>query len=1142
MRRGAILLWGVAAAVVCAPEAALAQERSFDIPSQPANRAIVEFARQAGIQIVAPGSKLRGLRTRAIKGRMDIRAALRAMLDGTGVQIVADSNNTITLGLVEQPSRFAARPKAATGGAANDGQAGPQSTPGRSSTARPTPTKAPPPPAIAPALVDAVPILVTGSRIRREALDSPVPVTAINADLIKDLGHNNAQDVVRLIPQNIASQSDATSGTRLSADIGASYANLRGLNPTFGTRTLTLVNSRRFVPTSDGGQVDLNLIPSVLFGRIETVTGGASAAYGSDAVAGVVNILLDDKLDGFKGVIDYGQTERADGKGLRAAAAFGVKFAGGRGHFKIGSEFQKHDGIGQCLELRDWCAEGWGVVANEASIQPGQPNAPGNISGYDVPGSFGYGQPNFVLGRDVALVYNSPYGVIRNLYRAGGSSTTAFSANFPAIAPPFAAIDKVFTPDGAGVIGYDPGHYGPKTVGGLALGGDNASAYGDQRIQTPLERHTTYAAGELAFSDALKLFAELTYAQRHSQSQSLTAATRSTMPIKPDNAYLPPAVAALLDGANFSLGKDVDGELDNTITVDAKVFRGLVGLSGKLFSDWTWDTYYQYGQNRRNSSIRYSRYNDAFTMAIDAIRDPGDPARIICRPLSPTLLTTFSAAYQAELNALYAQCQPLNLFGQGHMTRAAIDFAWRPLVEDFRYRQHVLAGSVQGTLSGGWGAGPIGVAGGIDFRDEAGKVTHGGINPNAYAFSFGLDYAGKIQVLEGFVEANVPVFRNSAIGDLLELNGAVRYTSNRSTDTLTGQSRRINATSWKAGAIFDITGGLRLRATQSRDIRAAGFRELFQKTAPTDEGTAQGRVNNPNITGPNKVDAVPIFSGGNFGLTPERANTSTIGAVITPGFLPGLTLSLDWYQIRLRDTIAGLNGQRVTDLCVLYQVLCERITFASPTDITRIDAGQANVGRMDIRGYDFEASWRKPLAEISGSLRGKLGLRFLLNHQYDLVINPGAGATVIDFAGQSGPVLDGGDFNPAPKWLWNALISYDTDRFNATVTLRHVGKGVLNMEWIGPEDPGYASTRENSVTTNRVSGATYVNLAMSYEVPLGKGSEPHVELFATIDNLFDRKPPIAPGGGVPGGTVYPTNPVYFDTFGTRWKAGMRLTF
>ena len=986
-------------------------------------------------------------------------------------------------------------------------------------------------------------ILVTGSRIKKDGFDSPIPLTVIDAGLIQKLGQTNASDIVRLIPQNVAAQSDANSGVGLSANAGASFANLRGLNPTYGTRTLTLVNSRRFVPTSDGGQVDLNLIPSVMIARVETVTGGASAAYGSDAVAGVVNVILDNRLEGFKGQIDYGQTGRGDGKTLHGAAAYGLRFGGGRGRFTIGGEYQRNRGIDQCFSRRDWCAEGWTVFTNEASIQPGTLNTPANVSGYNVPGSSGYGLPNYVLGRDGALVYNSPNGSIRNFTSAAGNSTTAFNAIFPAIQPPLSAVDKVFTADGKGVLDFDPGLFGPKTVGSLAQGGDNASAYGDQYIQTPVERYTSYAAAEYELSDALKISTELTYARRKSNSRSLTAATRSTMAIKPDNAYLPASVVSLLNGSAFSIGKDMDDDLDNRVSVDAEVFRGVIGLSGALFGDWTWDTYYQYGDNQRHSSVKYSRNNDAFVMALDAVRNPANPGQVICRPLAPAMMARFSAAYQAKLQNLYAACKPLNLFGTGNLDPAAVAFAWQTVREDFAYRQHVLSGSVQGTLFEGWGAGPIGMAAGLDYRDEGGDVTHGGIDPSDYAFSFGLDYAGKIQVIEGFAETSVPVFRDSMLGNFFELNGAIRYTRNKSTDTIADRSRSIDATSWKVGGIYDMVDGLRLRATQSRDIRAGGFRELFQKTAPSEEGTAQGRVNNTNISGPNQVDSTPIYTGGNFGLSPEKADTTTIGAVLTPTFLRGFRVSLDWYQIKLADAIANLNGQRVTDLCVTSKILCDRVTFATPTNITRVNAGQANVGKIAIRGFDFEASWRLPLADLSAPMKGALDLRFLLNHQYDFVVQQNPAVAAIDYGGQSGPVVDGGDFYPTPKWMWNALIGYSTDRFNTTMTIRHVGKGVLNKERIGPEDDGYAPTLRNSISTNRVAAATYVNLAMSYEIPLGSDDAESVELFGSVENLFDKKPPIAPGGGVAAGaTAYPTNPVFFDTFGARWKAGMRVKF
>jgi len=1031
---------------------------------------------------------------------------------------------------------------------------------------------------------DAGEILVTGSRIKKDGFNSPVPVTVVDASLIKTLGQTNAADVIRLMPQNVASQSDATSGTSLSANAGSQFANLRGLNPTFGTRTLTLVNTRRFIPTSDGGQVDLNLIPSVLIGRVETVTGGASAAYGSDAIAGVVNIILDNSFTGFKGQVDYGQTGRGDGKSLHAAAAYGLKFGDGRGHIMVGGEYQRNRGINNCYDNRDWCHVGWGVVLNQGAIRPNYNRADrttlnqnqagrsssANTAGYNVVGSVGAGLPNYVMGQGLALVYNSPYGVIRNFYQAGSTTGTVYSAIFPEVNPPTDLVDKQFSPDGKTVRDYDPGLLGPKLVGGVALGGDNDSAYHDQYIQTPVKRYSTYLAAEYEVSDGIKLSTELSYADRKARSRSITAATRSTMSIRADNAFLPPAIAAVMNApqaANsspypiapytFSLGKDPDAQLNNILSIDAKAFRGVVGLNAKLFGDWTLDTYYQYGDNKRFSSVRYSRQNDAFFMAIDAVRsNPADPnSAIVCRPLNEATLAAglssgrFSSAYVAQLRSLIASCKPLNLFGNSNMSPDAINFAWQPAVEDFKFREHVASASVNGTLLQGW-AGPISLAGGIDYRNDRGNVTHGGVNPNDYAFSFGLDYGGKIRVIEGFLEANVPVFRDWILGDSFELNGAVRHTRNKSTDTIANQSRSIKATSWKVGGIYDVFPGLRFRATESRDIRAAGFRELFQKTAPTESGTAQGRVNNFNksdpskggVTGADPADATPIFTGGNFGLLPETADTTTGGVVVTPGFLRGFRASLDWYQIKLKNAISNLTGQRVTDLCHDAGLLCERIVFANALDITKVTAGSANVGLITTRGFDFEASYRLPLREVVADAAGAIDLRFLLNHQYAFVVQQGPGAVAVNYAGQSGPVVEGGDFYPSPKWMWNALVGYTTDHFNGTVSIRHVGKGKLSAEKIGPEDSGYSPSLANSITTNRVKGATYIGLAMSYGIQIGSGKDQVIELFGTVDNLLDKKPPVAPGTSPTNAAAYPTNPVYFDTFGTRWKGGVRVRF
>jgi iron complex outermembrane recepter protein len=204
-------------------------------------------------------------------------------------------------------------------------------------------------------------ITVTGSRIQMSGFNAPNPVTVLDREMIDSLGIVNIGEAVGQLPANnpqvsavntsVGSVNDYVTGS----NIGAQLANLRGLNPFFGTRTLTLVDGHRFVPSTNGGSVDLGLIPSNLVARTEVVTGGASAAYGSDAVAGVVNVVLDHELEGLKAQADYSQTERGDGEDAHFSIAGGMKLFGGRGHLIAGAEYDDSKGIGSCTDTRSWC-------------------------------------------------------------------------------------------------------------------------------------------------------------------------------------------------------------------------------------------------------------------------------------------------------------------------------------------------------------------------------------------------------------------------------------------------------------------------------------------------------------------------------------------------------------------------------------------------------------------------------------------------------------------------------------------------------------------------------------------------------------------------------------------------------------------
>src|SRR5688572_12955388 len=277
-------------------------------------------------------------------------------------------------------------------------------------------------------------IVVTGSRVSRSGFDSSQPLTTIDSQQIENLGLVNVGDVVRTLPQNTPFFTETNVGIG-NFNVGAQLANLRGLNPFFGTRTLTLVDTRRVVPTTEGGAVDLTLIPSMLVERTEVVTGGASAQYGSDAIAGVVNVILDKDLEGMKAQVDYGQTAEGDGGDTHASFAWGTGFGDdGRGHVIAGLEYQKQDSIGPCSYTRDWCNEGWGI-ANYAGVP---------------------GQPNFVIAPN-AKQTTSQYGLIQSCLTALCALPPGTPAGTPLPLGPY----LTFNADGAAV---SPFNYG---IGGV---------------------------------------------------------------------------------------------------------------------------------------------------------------------------------------------------------------------------------------------------------------------------------------------------------------------------------------------------------------------------------------------------------------------------------------------------------------------------------------------------------------------------------------------------------------------------------------------------------------------------------------------------------------------------------------------------
>lgn len=984
----------------------------------------------------------------------------------------------------------------------------------------PAPQTGPPSPAAAQSAAPISEVVVTGSHIARSTFTTPTPVTVIDANTIQSLGLVDVGDVVNEMPQNSNFTSAANVGLG-NFNIGAQFANLRGLDPFFGTRTLTLVNSQRFVPTSAGGAVDLNVVPSILIDRTEIVTGGASAAYGSDAVAGVVNVILNQKLEGLKLQLDGGSTTHGDGGDMHAALAVGHAFLDGRAHEVFGAEYEEQQSIGVCAEVRSWCRQAYAEFTNTAY---GNGDLPHYVIG---PGATGFAPYSGAL--------TSTSGQLLGQFNSAGTALVPYQQGM------FATGANSFVP---------------------SQDGDGPNAYSGVTIRPPVTHWSLYNHTSWNLTDSLEASVDLSFAQRRS-----TNVQGSDGPIGipaniiyPNNPFLPASVVAAMDGSPAFLSENTSADLSLINNTTNDVGRVVLSLKGDLFAGWTWDGYYTWGetgtrQRLANDTVEYlgvagtapSTAYDFLNWALDVIPSPttGQPVCAATVPGNP--------AY----NKLAAGCVPLDLFGVGNASPAALAYAFRTLHEDSAFTQQVVSFTTHGDLFSGIGAGPIAGAIGAEWRHSMASVTHDlGDQPwyNQYFLSYGNDYSGTIDVVEGFVETDLPLLKDLPLARNLELDLSARETQNRNDSSSLGTSSTYDFPSWKAGLVYDATDWLRWRVARSRDTRAPSFYELWSQTVDT--GGLFGTVINPWKNGPGSAnfgvptDPARVVAGGYntaIGLRPEEADTTTAGIVLQPeSALRGLRLSADWYQIVINSAISELGASNLINAC--FDGLRYYCQFIDGTpngsggfsQITAVDNYNLNIGTYTTRGYDFEVDYALPFSRFASARSDSIDLRVLATYQYDQIINPGAGLPVYNYAGQSGPTAAFGDFNTVPKWQGNAFLTYLNGPFTGVLQLRYIGPGRYGtvdpntgLPLIGPNQPGFSNTYAGSINTNSVSSATYLNVALSYTLPFFSS----VQLFGSISNLLDKDPPVAPGGN-----GYPTNPVYFDTYGRTWRLGLRAQF
>jgi iron complex outermembrane receptor protein len=963
-------------------------------------------------------------------------------------------------------------------------------------------------------------IFVSGSRLASTSgFTTPTPVTTLDGGEIERLNIVNIGAGLNQLPAFRPSTTPMTNGWG-SFNVGAQIVNLRGLGV---NRNLVLVDGRRFAPVTREGTVDLNLVPSGLVQRTDVVTGGASAAYGSDAIAGAVNVILNKTLTGIKGQVDFGQTAERDGDNLHLSLAGGTAFADGRGHVVLGGEYEKQQGIGDCF-TRDWC-EGGSVITNSGV---------GAVAG----------QPAFVRSAVGGGFVANPGGVVVSL-------------NNPT--PATASIRNLF---GTGGIAFNaqgqpiPYRLGSPASGTTSAGGDAFPSMETTQLMVPVERYAVFSHADYEFSDSLRGFVEGSLG--HASGEVLQSRFfGAPIPIFNDNPFVPAQVRALMPPASatpsgvrpgapataFNLA--VLGQRRGNSASEVDTWRVTFGLDGDFANDWRWDTYYQYADTDRHQQVVNNMATGAsrvinrpgsggvsnpgsfayWSWATDAVYNPTDAAlpesqrRIVCRA---------SISPDAALRTAAAGCVPFNPFGEGRASPEALDYVYRTLVEDIEISQHVVAANVQGTVASLW-AGDLNVATGVEYRKDETRLVHDALsNSFVYFQNFGADYAAEQDVYEAYVEAELPLAMDTSWADSLVLNAAARRTRYEIAGVggfnQAASSNDIGATTWKVGLLWDPADWLRFRVTRSRDIRAPNFNELFQASASTFASVINRFV-------PGNPAQFPVgMSGGNPQLDAERAITSTYGMIIQPssGWLSGVRFSADYYDINVNGYIGTPGGsQNIVDRCFFYQepLTCPLIVFGPDNSLSEIRNVNVNLQSLKSEGVDLELAYSLPMANLFSGLDGELSARLLSSHVMTNESN--LFGVIVDRAGETGG-------SGTPDWLTSLFVTYELDRFSATWTGRYISDGIFNALWTGPDNPAWNPTQPLTINDNRVSSAFYMNLAGSYNFNVG--SESSLQVFAQVNNLANRVPPSAPS------TQYPTNPVYFDQIGRSYRVGVRFSY
>ena len=922
-------------------------------------------------------------------------------------------------------------------------------------------------------------IVVTGSRIRRPDFSTPNPVVSIGSDTIQESGQTNLTQFLTGYPALQASQgSSLNSGDQ--AGIGYTGLNLLNLRNLGTDRTLVLVDGRRHVSGAPGTQaVDINTIPEDLIDRVDILTGGASAIYGADGVTGVVNFVLKRDFQGLSvraqdGISGYGDA----GERLFSVTA-GTNFARGRGNVAIAFEHGEDDR----LETHD---RNYLTGSNLVGFYL-NPDDPENLPGYTGPADNGI--PDYVPLNDVRYAWTTHGGAI--------------STDFVNGVPSYEALP------GGQIVPYT---FGREIPGGYEQGGSatRVADYGNDLLPR-INRNVVNLIGHFDFSPALTIFAEGKYARN--KSFSLSQPTFDYyLYLSPDNPYIPASFQPVAEDAggilvtrdNFDFGQRGENIL-------RKTYRGVIGARGELGSHANYEISYNYGRTDVTNHYINDRINDRFLAALDAVRAPD--GSITCdiniNPNSLDEATTFSPG----------QCIPLNILGEGSPSQAALNWIRADTTDRSRITQQVLSGSVSGDLGGMFtfpGGGALGYAVGAEYRRETSSFIADPLASQGLTFGNALSNDhGSYNVKEVFGEVRLPLLQKLPFAHSLEIGAAAR---------LSDYSTVGHTTTWKLDATYAPVRDITFTGTYSTAVRAPNIGELFSGNSQTYEffndpcnsnnvssGTSYRAANcqtllaSLGVADPTSyIDTRTInISGtqsGNHNLMAETAKTWTVGVILQPRFIPGLTARADWYNIKLKNAINTVAAQQLSELCVdqptLDNPFCAAIvrqngsasgSVAQPGNIIGFTVEPRNVAAFNTAGLDININYRKHFDHL-----GTFNLNVIGNYldKLNFIGTPGADVTN---ARQESGYAGNGFYSPIytvkSDLTWNkgpVTVNYGLLYFSKTLRFDNL-MTATNPDITAPQ-------------------YKYLKAHWQHDLYVGFDVQKKYTFFVGVRNLFDQQP------------------------------------